>query len=145
MSSLMFTPKQIGGLKSAVKLQKVQAKADIIGLVGEGASMVISTIFSVKNAKDRQRMVEDLENIKKRDFEELDALIRKQKTESDRLNAYLMFFSDLKAREQDQLIRGTIGGIASKKSTSERRLMKIVFAGALALIVIGLIIKKVRK
>jgi cobalamin biosynthesis Mg chelatase CobN len=145
MSSLMFSPTQMGALKNAAKLQKAQSASNIIGLVGEGASMVVSTIFSAKNAKDRERMVEDLENIKQRDFQELDALLRKQKTQTERLNAYLMFFSDLKAKEQDEMIRGTIGGIASKKSMSEKRLMKIIFGGAIALIVIGLIIKKVRK
>lgn len=143
--SAIFTPKQLGALKGVAKASKVQATADAIGIVGEVASMVISTIFSVSNERERKRMINDLANLQQRDFEELDQLIRRQKTDNERVRAYLMFFSDMKAKKEEERIRGAIGGIASKKSTDEKRLMKYIFAGALGLIVIALVIKKIKK
>ena len=145
MSTPMFTPKQIDGLKSAVKQGKIAKTSDIIGLVGEVASTVISTIFSVSNAKQRERMIDDLANLQERDFQELDQLIKRQKTENERIRAYFKFFSDLKAKQEADRISGTIGGVASKKSTDEKRLMKLIFGGAVALVLIALVIKKIKK
>jgi hypothetical protein len=145
MSTPMFTPKQIDGLKSAVKQGKIAKTSDIIGIVGEVASVVVSTIFSVSNAKQKERMIEDLANLQERDFQELDEIIKRQKTQNERVRAYLMFFSDLKANREEERIRGTIGGVASKKSTDEKRLMKLIFGGAVALILIALVIKKIKK
>lgn len=143
--SAMFTPKQLGALKDFAKAQKVQATADVIGIVGEVASTVISTIFSVSNAKQRERMIDDLANLQERDFQELDQLIKRQKTQNERIGAYFKFFSDLKAKQEADRISGTIGGIASKKSTDEKRMMKLIFGGAVGLILIALVIKKIKK
>jgi hypothetical protein len=145
MSGAMFSPKQMTALKDVAKSSKAQGTADAIAIVGEVASMVISTIFSVSNAKERQRMIEDLANVKERDFQELDELLRVQTTQNERIRAYLMFFSDLKAKQEKERISGTIGNIASKKLNDEKQLMKLIFGGTLALILIALVIKKMKK
>jgi hypothetical protein len=145
MGQLVFKPSQIDGLKKAVKMDKLaktSAIADAVGVIG---GLAVDTIFAVSNAKQRMIMVDNLAQLDEANLNELNAYLSKQKSDTDRIKAYFDFFSRYKGELEGKRISGTIGSIASQKSDSEKRLMKIIFGGAIALILVAVVIKKIRK
>jgi hypothetical protein len=145
MGQFIFTPSQIEGLKKAIRQKKIAKTTQAIDIVGEVGALAISTIFSINNAKEQERMIDDLARIDESNLRELNEYLSKQKTNTDRVRAYFDFFSRYKADIEGRRISGTIGAKASEKSDSEKRLMKIIFGGAIALILVAVIIKKLRK
>lgn len=145
MATPIFSDKQILGLKKAIKEAKVQKTASIIDAVGVASAMIVSTIFSVANEKQRQDMAENLSKLDERGIEELNAYLSRQQTNTDRIRAYFDFFSRYRGELEGKRISSQIEAIASQKSDSEKRLMKIVFGGALVLILVAVVIKKITK
>jgi uncharacterized coiled-coil protein SlyX len=141
----IFNPSQIDGLKKAVKVDKLTKASAVVDAVGVIGGLAVDTIFAVSNEKKRMEMVENLAQIDEANLNELNAYLSKQKSNTDRIRAYLDFFSRYKGEVEGKRISGAIGSIASQKSDSEKRLMKIIFGGALALILVAVVIKKIRK
>ena len=140
MSNLSYS--QLMGIKKAATAAKTANIIDIGGLV---ASTITETIFSISNAKEKQAIATNLAELKETELQELEALLKRQANSTERLRALLDYVSRIKGMQEEIRIKKTIGDIAGKKSTDEKKLMKIIFGGAVALIVIGLIIKKIRK
>jgi hypothetical protein len=145
MGQLIFKPSQIDGLKKAVKLDKLAKTSAIVDSVGVIGALAVETIFAVSNEKQRLAMIDNLAKLDEANLNELNAYLSKQKSNTDRIRAYFDFFSRYKGELEGKRISGAIGSIASQKSDSEKRLMKIIFGGALALILVALVIKKIRK
>jgi DNA-binding transcriptional ArsR family regulator len=145
MGQFIFTPNKIDALKKAVKQQKVANTTQAIQIVGELGAVAVSTIFAVSNAKERERMVESLAQLDEANLRELNSVLSRQSTNTERIRAYFDFFSRYRGEVEGKRISGTIGSIASEKSDREKRLMKIIFGGALALIIVAVVIKKIKK
>jgi hypothetical protein len=145
MGQLIFKPSQIDGLKKAVKLDKLAKTSAIVDAVGVIGGLAVDTIFAVSNEKQRLAMIDNLAQLDEANLNELNTYLSKQKSNTDRIRAYFDFFSRYKGELEGKRISGAIGSIASQKSDSEKRLMKIIFGGALALILVALVIKKIRK
>ena len=145
MAIPIFTPSQIDGLKKAVKVDKLTKASAVVDAVGVVGSLVVDTIFAVSNAKQRMEMVDNLAQLDEANLNELNAYLSRQKTNTDRIRAYFDFFSRYKGDVEGKRISSEIGSIASQKSDREKRLMKIIFGGALALILVAIVIKKIRK
>ena len=141
----IFNPSQIDGLKKAVKVDKLTKASAVVDAVGVIGALAVETIFAVSNEKQRLAMIDNLAQLDEANLNELNAYLSKQKSNTDRIRAYLDFFSRYKGELEGKRISGTIGAIASKKSDSEKRLMKIIFGGAIALILVAVVIKKIRK
>jgi hypothetical protein len=133
---------QLMGIKKAATAAKAANIIDIGGLV---ASTITETIFSISNAREKQAIATNLAELKETELQELEGLLKRQANSTERLRVLLDYISRIKGMQEGARIKKTIGDVAGKKSADEKRLMKIIFGGALALILIGLIIKKIRK
>jgi hypothetical protein len=133
---------QLMGIKKVAKASKT---ANIIDIGGVIASTITETIFSVSNAKQKAEMMANLNEFKESELQELEGLLKRQQSRTDRIATYLDYVSRVVGAKEEQKIKGTIGKIATKESSDEKRLMKLIFGGAIALILVAVVIKKIRK
>jgi hypothetical protein len=137
-----LTPSQLTGIQKVAKASKTASVVDTIGVV---ASTITETIFSVSNAKQKAEMMANLNEFKESELQELEGLLKKQQTRTERIATYLDYVSRVRGLQEGQKIKGGIVNIASKESRDEKRLMKIVFGGVIALILVAIVIKKIKK
>jgi Mg2+/citrate symporter len=116
--------------------------ADIVGVVG---AVTVSVVYGIRNAKEKKRIAQTLMEYDAIQLEELENSLSKLDSQNQRIEKLFYFISTIKGKKQSREINKKVSDIALSKSNKEKKLMYIVFGGALVLIIIGLLIKNKKK
>jgi hypothetical protein len=144
-----FTPKQLDSLKSIAKADKMKNTADAvsmaIGVVGDVATGIITTVWAIRNEQQRQFFAEQIQYLDEKQASELEANLRAITSQEARVRAITQFFSKVVGGKSAQDIKGSIeqrnlGGVMS-----ERKKIIYIFGGIVVLLVGLVVIKKIMK
>ena len=147
--SISISSSQLGALKKVAKQQKLQAKADtismIVEVVGGVASGIITTVYSVQNAKLRNQLEDQIQYLDEKSASDLENALRVTQNQNDRLAFTMDFLSKVEGEKSASKIRTTIQNKNLSGVMGERKKIIYIFGGIIALLVGVVIIKKITK
>jgi glutamyl-tRNA reductase len=140
-----FTPKQLDSLKSVAKSENISQKGDAIsmaiGIVGDVASGIITTLGAIKNAKLKKKLEEELQYINEQQATELENSLRATQNENDRIAKMMDFLSKMVGQQSaNKILNEKLSG-----SVSDRKKIVYIFGGIVVLLIGVLVIKKINK
>lgn len=143
---LNLTPKQADGLiKSAKQLNKADAIAMASQIVGTIGVKFVNTIYEVKNEKQRQKIVADLDKLTNEQISELVDSLDKITDSNARIqllsNSISKFIGDKSGREISSRIRQQNLG----KAMSDRKKIYIAVGVTLAIFLTIIVVKRITK
>lgn len=143
---LNLTPKQADGLiKSAKQLNKADAIAMASQIVGTIGVKFVNTIYEVKNEKQRQKIVADLDKLTNEQVSELVDSLDKITDSNARIqqlsNSISKFIGDKSGREISSRIRQENLG----KAMSDRKKIYIAVGVTLAIFLTIIVVKRITK
>lgn len=143
---LNLTPKQADGLiKSAKQLNKADAIAMASQIVGTIGVKFVNTIYEVKNEKQRQKIVADLDKLTNEQISELVDSLDKITDSNARIqqlsNSISKFIGDKSGREISSRIRQENLG----KAMSDRKKIYIAVGVTLAIFLTIIVVKRITK
>ena len=146
---ISFSSSQLGALKKVAKQQKLQAKADaismIVEVVGQVATGIITTVYSVQNEQLRKQLEEQIQYLDEKSASELENALRVTQNQNDRLAFTMDFLSKVEGEKSASKIRNTISNKNLSGVMGERKKIIYIFGGIIALLVGVVIIKKITK
>tara|TARA_R110000868_G_scaffold101361_4_gene279103 strand:+ start:11012 stop:11458 length:447 start_codon:yes stop_codon:yes gene_type:complete len=146
---ISFSSSQLGALKKVAKQQKLQAKADaismIVEVVGQVASGIITTVYSVQNEKLRKQLEDQIQYLDEKSASELENALRVTQNQNDRLAFTMDFLSKLEGEKSASKIRTSIENKNLSGVMEERKKIIYIFGGIIVLLVGIVIIKKITK
>lgn len=143
---LNLTPKQASGLvKSAKALSKADAINMAIQIVGDVGAKFITSIYEVKNEKQRQKMIADLEKLDNEQISELLNNLDKINESNARIQEISNYTSKALGNKLGQDISSTIRNKNLGKAMSNRKKIYIGIGVTLALFLTIIVVKRITK
>lgn len=143
---IQFTPSQAQGLKNiASKANKAEAISMAIQIAGDVGAKYITTIYEVKNEKERQRIVAQLQELDEKQLSDLADNLNKITDSNARLQELTSYLTksvstklstDISGRIQKQNLSGVV---------SERKKIYIAVGVALGLFLTIIVVKRIIK
>ena len=143
---LNLTPKQASGLvKSAKALNKADAINMAIQIVGEVGAKFITSIYDVKNEKQRQKMIADLEKLDNEQISELLNNLDRINESNARIQEISNYTSKALGKKLGQDISSTIKNKNLGKAMSDRKKIYIGIGVTLAIFLTIIVVKRITK
>jgi hypothetical protein len=139
-----LSPQALSSMKKAVTASKAAKTADVISLVGEAASGIISAVYSVKNEKRRQELAEQIQLLNAQQAGELNERLLRVEGDLMKEQVLAQTLSEMLAKKSAFGITQQITDKYTKKSKSETKTIIYIFAGAILLVGTIVAIKKLR-
>jgi len=144
-----FTPQTLAKLKDVAKAQKNAKTADavnqIIAIVGQVATSIITTSYAIKNEEQRQLLLGQIQYLDEKQATELENSLRALQTQDARLGYMMDFLSKVEGEKSANKIKSSIENKNLGGVMGERKKIFLIFGGVIVLLVGLIIIKKVTK
>ena len=140
-----LTPNQLGGIKKAVKADKMANTAQAIELVGQVGSAIISTVYSIKNEKLRQQYADELQKLNEKQAAELEQMLKSIQSVDDRIAQFGAILGQVLAKQSSDTITQGINKAYLSETKSQLKLILSAFGVFIAIIGTVALIKKIRK
>lgn len=140
---------QITDLKKIAKSSNTKAKADAIAMAVEIAgtigSAIITTVYAVRQAKQRQQMAESLDALNEQQITELGESLQRINDVNDKIEKFTSFVSLALANKSAKDINTQIENKNLGKVKSDKKLIYMFVGISLALLIGILVVKKINK
>ena len=144
-----FTPQTLAKLKDVAKAQKIAKTADavnqIVEIVGQVATSIITTSYAIKNEEQRQLLLGQIQYLDEKQATELENSLRALQTQDARLGYMMDFLSKVEGEKSANKIKSSIENKNLRGVMVERKKIFLIFGGVIVLLVGLIIIKKVTK
>jgi phage gp29-like protein len=147
--TLTFTPQTLAKLKDVAKAKKIAKTADavnqIVEIVGQVATSIITTSYAIKNEEQRQLLLGQIQYLDEKQATELENSLRALQTQDARLGYMMDFLSKVEGEKSANKIKSSIENKNLGGVMGERKKIFLIFGGVIVLLVGLIIIKKVTK
>lgn len=144
--SLIISPQQAKGLvKTAKKLNKADAINMAVQVVGAVGVKFIETAYEVKNEKQRQKNLEDLEKLEGDEIAELIVRLNTITDSDKRLEEYTSFIANSLAKSKAKELSSGIEKKNFGSVFSDRKKIYTAIGVTLALFLTIIVVKKITK
>jgi len=143
---LNLTPSQANGLvKSAKLLNKADAINMAVQIVGDVGVKYINTIYAIKNEKERQQIIADLDKLDNEQISELLYNLDRTNETNARIQEISSYVSKAVGKKLGTDISGRIKKQNLGKVMSDRKKIYIGIGVTLAIFLTIIVVKKIRK
>jgi hypothetical protein len=143
---LNLTPSQANGLvKSAKALNKADAINMAIQIVGEVGVKYINTIYAIKNEKERQQIIADLDKLDNEQISELLNNLDRINETNARIREISSYVSKVVSQKASQEITGRIKKQNLGNVMSDRKKIYIGIGVTLAIFLTIIVVKRITK
>jgi hypothetical protein len=139
-----LSPQALSSMKKAVTASKAAKAADVISIVGEATSGIISAVYSVKNEKRKQELAEQIQLLNAQQAAELNERLLRVESDLMKEQVLAQTLSEMLGKKSALGITQQITDSYTKKSKSETKTIIYLFVGAIVLIGTIVAIKKLR-
>jgi hypothetical protein len=138
----MPTPKSSASAKGSVKGGGL---GDAIEIIGEVGTAIVTSVYAIKNEKFRQQIVSQLNEIDKRNAEELEKSLTKINDVNERIDYMSTFLSNLVANKSSLNLKNRIEDRLLGGAKSDKKTIYYIVGGAIVLFGLIFIIKRIKK
>ena len=138
----MPTPKSSASAKASAKGDAIGMVADIVGSVG---SAIVTSVYAIKNEKFRQQIVSQLNEIDKRNAEELEKSLTKINDVNERIDYMSTFLSNLVANKSSLNLKNRIEDRLLGRARSDKKTIYYIVGGAIVLFGLIFIIRRIKR